>query len=291
VVSATPDYASALGTHMVRIGSMAPDQLLAAAAPFIGHENEHWLKVRSTGMMKMLSLLQHVGAADSGDSVQFTLSKPGGDPFTLGISKGEIRVKQVSMFDELHIPVALYRKHLDSFYWYEYLADDQALYVQYNRCENDPKLKFGDFARDLFAFADSHPVKRVVVDLRLNGGGDSRVIGPLKSGLKAREALRSNVYVLIGPGTFSSAQMAGIEFRNDLHATLVGEATGEKLNGYGEVKELKLPNSGLRMQYTTKFFRLAKDDADALEPDLRVSRSLEDALAGRDPVLEAALKK
>jgi hypothetical protein len=85
--------------------------------------------------------------------------------------------------------------------------------------------------------------------------------------------------------------MAAIEFRNDLHATLVGEATGERLNGYGEVKELKLPNSGLRMQYTTKFFRLAKDDADALEPDLRVSRSLEDALAGRDPVLEAALQK
>jgi hypothetical protein len=45
--------------------------------------------------------------------------------------------------------------------------------------------------------------------------------------------------------------MAAIEFRSDLHATLVGEATGEKLNGYGEVKVLTLPNSGLKMQYST----------------------------------------
>jgi len=291
VVGAGPDYASALGTHVVRIGSMTPEQLLAAVAPYIGHENDNWLKARSSALMKMLSLLQQVGAAGPGDGVPFTLTKPGGDPFTMVLAKGEARVKQVTMFDELHIPVALYRKHLDSFYWYEYLADSQALYVQYNRCENDPKQKFGDFAQDLFAFADSHPVARVVVDLRLNGGGDSRVIGPLKSGLKTRAALRANLFVLIGPRTFSSAQMAGIEFQHDLHAKLVGEATGERLNGYGEVRVLKLPNSGLSMQYSTKFFRLSKDEKDALEPDIRVSQSLADALAGKDPVLEAALQK
>lgn len=290
VIGAAPDYAAALGTHVVRIGSMTPDQLLAGVAPYIGHENETALRARSAGLMKMASLLEHVGAADASDSVLLTLAKPGGQPFTLAIAPG-LKAKQVSMFEELHVPTALYRKQLDRYYWYEYLADSDALYIQYNRCENDPKLKFADFARGLFAFADAHPVKRVIVDLRLNGGGDSRVIGALKNGLKARAALRSHVFVLIGPGTFSSAQMAGIEFRKEMRATLVGEATGEKLNGYGEVKVLKLPNSGLRMQYSTKFFRLAKDDADALEPDIRVTRSLPDALAGRDPVLEAALKQ
>ena len=54
--------------------------------------------------------------------------------------------------------------------------------------------------------------------------------------------------------------MAAVEFRHDLHATLVGQATGEMLNGYGEVKELTLPHSGLKMQYSTKYFRLGKND-------------------------------
>ena len=116
------------------------------------------------------------------------------------------------------------------------------------------------------------------------------MIGPLKSGLRARQALRSNVYVLIGPRTFSSAQMAAVEFRHDLHATLVGEATGEKLNGYGEIRVLKLPNSGLSMQYSTKYFRLGQEDGSALEPDVKAAATLGDALAGRDPVLEAALR-
>jgi C-terminal processing protease CtpA/Prc len=255
-------------------------------APYIAYENDTWLKGQSPGYMQMVSILQQVGAVDSSGSVRFTLAKPGGEPFTLTV-KPDPKEAQVSMFDALHLPPVLYHKKLGSFYWYEYLADSQALYVQYNRCANDPQLKFSDFARDLFAFADSHPVKRVVVDLRFNGGGNSRVINPLKGGLKQRN---SKVFVLIGRGTFSSAQDAAIESRRDLHATLVGEATGEKPNGYGEVRQITLPNSGLKMQYSTRFFHMVKDDPPALEPDILATRSLEDALAGRDPALEAALR-
>jgi len=199
-------------------------------------------------------------------------------------------MKRISIYEGLHVPIPLYRKRLDSYYWYEYLEDSQALYIQYNRCANDPKLVFAEFAQDLFAFADSHPVKRVVVDLRLNPGGNSEVVRPLMSGLKTRKGLQSNVYVLIGPRTFSSAQMAAVDFRRELHAILVGEATGEKLNGYGEVRPLTLPNSGLKMQYSTKFFHLGKDDESALKPDVLAAATLSDALAGRDPVLEAALQ-
>jgi hypothetical protein len=291
VVGAAPStYAAAEGTHVQRIGSMTPEQALAAVAPFISHENDASLRVQSTRFLQMVSVLRQIGAADSSGNVTFTLVKPGGEPFTLTVGAAEPGMKRISMFDALHVSLPLYRKQPDRFYWYEYLADSQALYIQYNRCANDPKLAFADFTRELLAFADSHPVDRVVVDLRLNPGGDSRVIGPLKRALQARAALRSKVTVLIGPRTFSSAQMAAVEFRHDLHATLVGEATGEMLNGYGEVKGLTLPHSGLKMQYSTKYFHLGKNDASALEPDVRATTSLEDALAGKDPVLEAALR-
>ena len=77
----------------------------------------------------------------------------------------------------------------------------------------------------------------------------------------------------------------------ELHATLVGEPVGEKLSGYGEVRPIDLPNSHLSMQYSTKFFHLSKDGDAVLEPTVPASATLEDALAGRDPALDAALHR
>lgn len=290
VTEAAQAHAAALGTQVLKIGQMTPEQVLAAVAPYVSHENDAGLRAFGSGHLKTVEILQQIGAADADGRVTLTLAKPGSEPYTETFGPSPL-AKIVSMFDALPIPMALYRKPPRRDYWYEYIAESRALYVQYNRCREDPKLSFSDFAGQLFSFADAHPVERVVVDLRFNSGGNSRVIIPLKNGLKSRPALRSHVYVLIGEGTFSSAQDNAIEMRKELHAVLIGEPTGERPNGYGEVKKLTLPNSTLTMQYSTKYFHLAKGDPADLEPDVRVGRTLEDALAGRDPVLEAALRK
>jgi hypothetical protein len=291
VVSATPDLVAAVGAHVLRIGTMTPEQLLAAISPYISHENAVGLRQSSPGYLETLTILQQAGAAGADEHVVFTLAKPGGEPFTLTVTPGAPRIKQVAMVDALHLPAVLNRQHPGAYYWYEYLADSGALYIQYNLCENDPRLSFRDFAGGLFAFADSHRVERVVIDLRFNPGGDSSVINPLTGGLKARAGLGSKLYVLIGPDTASSAQDAAIQLRRDLHATLVGEPTREAPNGYGEVRSLTLPNSGLRMQYATKYFRMIRgDDSSELAPHVLVPSTLDDALAGRDPVLESALR-
>jgi hypothetical protein len=94
----------------------------------------------------------------------------------------------------------------------------------------------------------------------------------------------------MGRATFSSGFLAAINLRDDLAAILVGEPSGEKPNSYGEVKTLTLPNTQLEVQYSTKFFKIVKHrDPQALAPDIVMRSLLEDALAGRDPVLDAAL--
>jgi hypothetical protein len=289
VTEAGEARAAALGTAVLKIGEMTPQQVLAAVAPYVPHENDASLRQFSTLYLKTLEVLQQVGAAGADGHVTLTLAKPGGEPFVVTVGANPL-AKMITMFDALPIPMALCRKHPDRIYWYEYITESRALYVQYNSCREDPKLSFSDFARDLFSFAAAHAVERVVVDVRFNAGGSSRVINPLISGLKSRPALRSHVYVLIGEGTFSSAQDNAIALRKDLNAVLIGQPTGERPNGYGEVKALTLPNSGLKMQYSTKYFHMARGDPPALTPDLHVERTLVDALAGRDPVLDAALQ-
>lgn len=289
VIGASAEYSAAIGTRVVSIGGKTPEQLLAEAAPYISHENDVWLRQEFVEFIRPRGVLEHFHLPGLEGRVEFRLQKPGGEPFTISVVPVDPRVKRMDLAEALHIPVPLYRSQLDKDYWHQYLADSQTLFIQYNACRNDPKLPFGGFARQVLADADAHAVKRVVIDLRWNGGGDSRVIGPLKGGLASRLKTVGPVYVLIGPSTFSSAMDNAIALRHSLHAKLVGEPGGEKQNGYGEVKVLTLPNSKVNVRYTTKYFGLVKGDPAALEPDIPAPRTLADVLAGRDRALEAAI--
>jgi len=290
LTAATPDYTAALGTHLLRIGSMDPQQLLAAAAPFLSYENDAWLRQRAPQLLSTAAMLKHLHLLGADGRVEITLAAPNAQPFTIRVAPVPESTKQVPVAEALHIPTALFRSHPGTPYWDQYLPESQTLFFQYNACKNDPAQPFKDFTRQLLALAAAHPVHRLVIDLRQNGGGNSTVIDPLLKGLAARPALAASTVVLIGTGTFSSAVQNADTLHRVLHATLIGERTGGMPSGYGEVKTLILPNSKVQVQFTSKYFSPEKGASVAVvEPDIVVHRTLEDALAGRDPALDAAI--
>jgi hypothetical protein len=318
IVASAPQYQSALGARVERIGTMTPREIENKLAPFISHENDAWLHAQSPASMTMVELLQSLNLTDAHGRFDLAVTTPDGKSLTLSISPPKPGTTILIPAQEaLHIPPPLFARHRD-FYWYEYLQDSQTLYIQYRVCENDPGNPFSTFAKQLLDFADSHPVARTVVDLRFNGGGDSRIITPLLEGIKARPALnaKGRLFVLIGPMTFSSGEWTAEEFHNsfafltsdlvdgfywsrpaDTHAwkirfkaTFVGEPTGGKPNNYGDVNYFQLPNSKLIVNYAVKHFQLTDDgDPPSRDPDVLITRSREDFLAGRDPVLDAVI--
>lgn len=294
VTAAAEPYRAALGLRVARIGRLAPVDLERAVAPYIAYELDSWLRLQSGSFMMVHELLARLGQTEPDGRVRLTLARNDGTELQLDVEAGPSQNGQplVSVADALRIPTPLFRSRPDSYYWFERLPERRALYVQYNRCANDPAKPFAGFAADLLADADAHAseIDRTIVDLRLNGGGDSRIIQPLVKGLRDHRPLRARgrLFALVGPGTFSSGLLAALDFR-DLDAILIGEPPGEPLNSYGEVRPYTLPRSGLLIQYSTKFFKLSRNGAEILLPDATVARSLADALAGRDPVLEAAL--
>ena len=296
VTAASEPYRAAIGLRVVRIGAMTPDALEAAIAPYIAHENEAWLRQQGPSFMVAHELLKTLGQVGPDGRVAFTLARADGTTVEMRVEPGPWQngPPLLSLTAALNVPATLSRRYPGAYYWYEYLPEPRALYVQYNRCANDPAQPFAEFARGMFADADARAVDRVIVDLRFNGGGDSRVIAPLVDGLRARPAWRARgrLYALIGRGTFSSGLMAAIDFREKLGALLVGEPLGEKPNSYGEVRPLTLPHSQVVVQYSTKFFRLVKTgDPPTYAPDVVALRSLADAIAGQDPALTAALAR
>ncbi|HET7873764.1 MAG TPA: hypothetical protein VFL42_14710, partial [Terriglobales bacterium] len=188
VIAAGEEYKAALGTRVVRIGTMTPEQLESAVATYIAHENLPWLQQLSPSFMVKQEVAAHFGLAAQDGSIELTLAKAGTAPFRLRVAPlaPGTHPNVVSVFDELHIPQPLYRKQPAANYWYEYLPESHTLFIQYNRCSEDPKKPFKDFADELFRITDDqgNAVQRVVVDLRFNQGGDSSVVKPLVYGLR-----------------------------------------------------------------------------------------------------------
>jgi C-terminal processing protease CtpA/Prc len=107
---------------------------------------------------------------------------------------------------------------------------------------------------------------------------DTKTFKPGKNELR----YSGKLCVLIGPNTFSSANMLANAIKDYKLATLIGEATGEAPNDFGELYWNKLPNTGLTFYTCTKQFIRANgdaDDPDPIFPDIEVkqnSKSLKD---------------
>lgn len=293
VTATTEPYRDALGLRVTRIGTLTPEMLESAIATFISYERDAWLRLQGQTYMVAEEVLRAAGQVDADGRVALTLARPDGSTLTTRVATAPWadRTPMTYLVTARNLPPGPTRTDPARYYRYEILPGTKTLYVRYSRCADDPQQPFAAFAQELFATVDANPtaVDRVIVDLRANGGGDSRVIQPLLDGLRARKALsaRGHLYALTSPATFSSGLLAAWSLKL-LNAVLVGEAPGENLSSYAEVRTITLPNSGLIIQYATKFNRIGKDNV-GLEPDIRVTRSIADLLAGRDTSLETAI--
>ena len=286
ITSGSAAHREIVGTRVLKIGTKSPEEVLASVAPFIAQENQVWVRDQSARLMTLDPILSRIGVKERDGSIRLTVDDPRSGTREVRLFFTSTREEQEHFRKVQAVPTTVYASAGQRYYWHRYLEDSRTLYVQYNVCAKDPKLSMDEFTRQVRTELNNRPVERVVLDLRFNGGGDSRVINPLKDAITSRQR---PVFVLIGTGTFSSAIDNAIQMKR-LGATLVGEPTGGTPSGYGEVKTLTLPNSKLQVRFTSKFFSVPKLlDTDSLRPDILAPRTFRDTLAGRDAGLEAAL--
>jgi hypothetical protein len=284
-----------LGSRLVRIGETDTEEAHAKVAQMIAHENRQWLMVQSPGFLIIPDVLHALGILPDRNSGRFVFLDANGKRQTIELAPvGDLnKLEMIYAMDPDKPNAPLYRQKSNLNYWYEYLADSKTLYVKYSRCANMENLPFAKFNEQLWSFAESHPVEKFVVDLRVNAGGNSVVFWPLLGELKKRAEFqqRGKLFVIIGRRTFSSGYLNAFQLQQQTKAILIGEPTGQKPNAYGEVLSFKLPNSGLPVQYSTKFHKTIDDDRVLfMSPDIEIEQTATDYLAGRDPVLEAILK-
>jgi hypothetical protein len=82
-----------------------------------------------------------------------------------------------------------------------------------------------------------------------------------------------------------------MDFKKYPDVTFVGEETSGKPNHFGEVQQFVLPNSGLTVNYSTKYFMRTEELISTITPDVILSLSIADYLEGRDLSFEWVMEQ
>ncbi len=168
------------------------------------------------------------------------------------------------------------------------IDDGRALYVGYHHTFEPTDA----LAERVLAAGRNPEIRRVIVDVRMNGGGNNQTYRPLLRAL-ATPAVARKAYVLQGRVTFSAAGNFVTEVDLQTKAKIVGEPSGGAPNQWGDNELVELPRAGLTIRVANSYWvfgRGPKDARVAVHPDLPVTMTAADFFAGRDPVLERALR-
>ncbi|MFZ2053888.1 MAG: hypothetical protein WAU81_06785 [Candidatus Aminicenantales bacterium] len=294
ILNTTAEYRDILNGKISALGGKPIEDIIPILAALIPHENQAQVKNILPNLLTDTVMLSGAGIIPSPDTAFLTVLTAAGRAVTLDMTPVSFSSKPewlVDVSDESGAPLYLRNRRL--YYWFEILPGSRTLFFKYNSCQNMNGRPFGDFVKVLFDAADTGKVSRIVIDLRHNGGGNSGIFAPFLAELKKRPAFcrEGGIYVLVGRRTFSSAILNALDLKKETPAVFAGEPTGGKPNHYGEVQMFLLPQSGLAVTYSVKYFRVVGGDPDSLMPDLLVEPELADYLQKTDPVLERVLKE
>jgi hypothetical protein len=112
--------------------------------------------------------------------------------------------------------------------------------------------------------------------------------------IKDKELIFSGrLYVLTSPNTFSSANMFAATLQDNRICIVVGEPTGNQPSCFGHPLPFEMPRTGIYFKISHKqFFRpdSALDQLDAVYPDIKVYRKIDDVINNKDAQMEKILE-
>jgi len=307
VRAASREHADVVGAKVVRIGSSSADQAYRAVRELIGRDNEMDARFFAPHLLVMPEVLHALGLIDDMEDAAFTLDV-GGTVRTLRLSPAgpaELlapetdttwmpRPELVDARDGAARPTPLWLQAPQDRYRFVPLPEAKAVYVQYNQVgDKEGGETIAAFADRLLAFLDANPIERLVLDLRLNRGGNGELNRPLLVALiRARRVDRpGGLFVLVGRSTWSAAQFLVNDLEKYTHAIFVGEPTGGKVNAFGDSSRITLPHSGVTVRVSTLWWQGDERDARPwTAPQVAADLALADYRANVDPALDAALR-
>ncbi len=279
-------YANLAGAKLTKIGGVSVEEVFKLNQPLISqNESQQFVLGANAYQISFPILLNYLGLTKNADSAIYEFIDNKGKRISVNLKTVSNDANIDWVYPTKNLP--LWLQNRDKQLFFNYLPKYETVYVQF---QSYPRRKeFKKFSDELFAFVDQNKVKKLVFDLRLNGGGDFTrgqefFINPLKERNNLTE--KGKLFVIAGRWTYSAGMSNTAHFRNELGAILVGEPTGARPNGYQEVRSFRLPNSRFECSYSIELYKFAEKDTAGLIPDKLVEPDWKSFQAGRDLALE-----
>lgn len=303
VRGAGPGFDELAGARLVGVGEATIEQVWERLTPLVPRDNDIWLRLVVPMLIGFPEILHAVGLTDDPARAPYRFRAPdgafervidaeaGGPPSHAGDALPEGWTDARPPGAWALAPALAPRPQP---YWSAYLPDEATLYVRFDQV-NDARDGPGvhEFFGAAFRDADGRGMRRFVLDIRANNGGEGMLnYGIVREVLSRPELNRpGRVWVIIGRGTFSAAQVLAHMFDTWTEATFVGEPTGSSPRFWGDHSFFRLPHSGLLVSASPTWWQPGGpyDRRPYLPPALAFEPRFDDYVAGRDPALAAIL--
>ena len=301
VRAAAPQYAPLVGSKIEAVNGVPIEEAINRVGEIISQDNEMAIKLLAPIYLDMPDILQALNLSPTSRSATFTLVR-NGKRSTVTIPAGAIDALWPPDTDaSLMTPDGWVdaRQTAQPPMWLQApldyhrmipLPDRNALYTQLNMVTGVKGESLGQFGERIRKQAQATNPRAIIVDLRLNYGGNM----DLRNGY-VRELIKSEdddtrLFVLTARGSFSATEGILVDLRRLTNAVFIGEPASSKPNSYGDGYRSRMPNSGISVQTSIYWHQLAgQSKAKWTGVDVSVPYTFADYASGKDPVLEAAL--
>ena len=319
-VADAPEHRSQEGSEVVSLGGHSFAQLEQAWSKYQGGE-PGWRREFIYFFIESPELLHTAGLIDSPVAVSLELKDAQGKTATLSVTAR--RDLEPLQGREAYLPparaVVLARskdgKHASPLYLqdpaeafhYEPMNEGKVAYIRLRMTSDSPSQKIKPFLEATTKALKKQKPTGIVLDMRHNSGGDLNTTRSFMQSLPKIVGENGHVVAIASGRTFSAAisSIGYLKQAGGDQVSIVGEPVGDRLEFWAEGSLVQLPTSGAAFLYATERHNYntgcPEDDChgsiqrhpirvESLMPDQAVPLTWEAFAAGRDPMLEAALK-
>lgn len=298
--AAAPEHAALVGARIEAIGGVPIDEAVRRVSELASRDNEIGPRLFVPLYLNMPDILHALDMAPRRDAATLRLRK-GGRTWNVTVPADAVDASwppdtDISLITPenwvdaratpqpplwLQAPLD-YHRLVD-------LPEQNALYAQLNMVTNIEGETLAEFGRRIRERAQATNPRTLILDFRLNLGGNHDLRHGFVRELIRAEDADTRLFVLTGRGSFSATEFVLVDLDRLTDAIFIGEPASSKPSSYGDAYRMPMPNSGITIRSSIRWNATEQNRDPWTWVDIATPLTFAAYASGRDPALEAAL--
>ena len=297
--AASPEYRDLVGARIEAVGGVPVAQAIARTSEIVSKETLSSARLMVPLYLAMPDILHALGLSKNRSTATLTMIR-NGKRWSVELPAGGVAdmwppdtdasfMTPADWIDARTGPQPMWLQAPLDYHRLIPVPDARLLYAQLNVVSGTRDETLKAFGQRIFDQARATNPKAVVLDLRLNQGGYGDLRNAFIPWLIRTEDDDTRLFVLVARGSFSASQFILDDLERLTDAVLIGEPASSRPTGYGDAYKSTLPNSGIAVRTSIKYWQSGQDKRPFTPIDIAAPLTFADYVAGRDPGLVAAM--